>query len=51
MLERAWAQAFAEEWIAAWSSHDLERILAQYTDDFEMSSPLEEANLSGAQTE
>jgi ketosteroid isomerase-like protein len=30
---------FAEEWIEAWNSHDLERILSHYTDDFEMSSP------------
>lgn len=31
---------FAREWIAAWNSHDLERILAHYEDDFEMSSPI-----------
>jgi len=29
----------AAEWIAAWNSHDLDRVLAFYTDDFEMSSP------------
>jgi ketosteroid isomerase-like protein len=40
MITAAWAQAFAEEWIAAWNSHDLERILAHYRDDFEMRSPL-----------
>lgn len=33
------AERFATEWIAAWNSHDLERILAHYADDFEMSSP------------
>ncbi len=33
------ARHFAEEWIAAWNSHDLERIFSHYTDDFEMSSP------------
>lgn len=33
------ARAFAEEWIAAWNAHDLERILAHYTDDFEMATP------------
>jgi SnoaL-like domain len=32
--------AFATEWIAAWNSGNLERILAYYTDDFEMRSPL-----------
>lgn len=39
MITQAFAQQFAQEWIAAWNSHDLERILAHYTDDFEMSSP------------
>ena len=29
----------AADWIAAWNSHDLDRVLAFYTDDFEMSSP------------
>ena len=29
----------APEWIAAWNSHDLNRVLAFYTDDFETSSP------------
>ena len=31
---------FAPEWIAAWNSRDLDRVLSHYTDDFEMSSPL-----------
>jgi ketosteroid isomerase-like protein len=39
-MDSTWAHAFAEEWISAWNSHDLERILAHYSDDFEMSSPL-----------
>ncbi|MXO62498.1 nuclear transport factor 2 family protein [Altererythrobacter oceanensis] len=34
------AEAFAREWIAAWNSGDLERILSHYDDDFEMRSPL-----------
>ena len=37
-LTREFALRFAEEWIAAWNAHDLERILSHYTDDFEMSS-------------
>ena len=40
MIDRTWARAFAAEWIDAWNSHDLDRILDHYTDDFEMSSPL-----------
>ena len=40
MIERAWAESFAREWVEAWNSHDLERIFSHYVDDFEMSSPL-----------
>jgi hypothetical protein len=40
MIDRAFAQRFAEEWIAAWNAHDLDRILAHYTGDFAMSSPV-----------
>jgi hypothetical protein len=39
MLTRDFADHFAAEWIAAWNSHDLDRILSHYADDFEMSSP------------
>ncbi|OIQ88050.1 snoaL-like domain protein [mine drainage metagenome] len=40
MIDLAWAHEFAREWIESWNSHDIERILSHYTDDFEMSSPL-----------
>jgi ketosteroid isomerase-like protein len=40
MIDPAWAHDFAKEWIAAWNSHDLDRILSHYVEDFEMSSPL-----------
>ncbi len=40
MIERAWAEAFAREWIAGWNAHDLDRILAHYAEDFQMTSPL-----------
>ncbi len=30
--------SLARDWIAAWNSHDLERVLSLYTDDFEMTS-------------
>ncbi|MFM1895271.1 MAG: hypothetical protein RLZZ385_345 [Pseudomonadota bacterium] len=33
------AARFAAEWIAAWNSHDLTRILSHYSEDFEFSSP------------
>ena len=38
-MEKQQAQAFANDWVAAWNAHDLERILSHYEDDFEMSSP------------
>jgi ketosteroid isomerase-like protein len=34
------AREFADDWIESWNSHDLERILSHYEDDFEMSSPV-----------
>ena len=40
MMESGFAEHFAKEWIAAWNSHDLDRILDHYEDDFEMSSPI-----------
>ena len=40
MMQQGLAERFAREWVAAWNSHDLERILEHYEDDFEMSSPI-----------
>ena len=40
MTDPNWARRFAEERIAAWNAHDLERILPHYSDDFEIHSPL-----------
>jgi hypothetical protein len=34
------AQQFAEHWVTAWNSHDLEEILAHYAEDIEMTSPM-----------
>jgi ketosteroid isomerase-like protein len=33
------AASFAEEWYAAWNSHDLDAILSHYSDEIEFSSP------------
>ena len=38
-LSQDFANRFAQDWIAAWNSHDLDRVLAHYTDDFCMTSP------------
>ncbi len=39
MLTREFADRFAHEWIEAWNSRDLDRVLSHYRDDFTMSSP------------
>jgi ketosteroid isomerase-like protein len=45
MIDQQWALAFAHDWIDAWNARDMDRILAHYSDDFEMSSPLIVARL------
>lgn len=40
MIDKEFAQHFAREWIDSWNSHDLDRILSHYSDQFEMSSPV-----------
>ena len=32
--------AFAEEWITAWNTHDLDRILSHYAEDIVFRSPV-----------
>ena len=39
LVDSAFARRFADEWAAAWNSHDLERILDHYTDDVVFASP------------
>ncbi len=39
MINKAFADHFAADWIDSWNQQDLDRILSHYTDDFEMSSP------------
>jgi ketosteroid isomerase-like protein len=33
------AQQFGQEWVNAWNSHDLDRIMSHYSEDFQMTSP------------
>jgi SnoaL-like domain len=40
LVESQRARKFAEEWLAAWNSHDLVRVLSLFSDDFEFASPL-----------
>ena len=39
MIEKCFAEEFARDWIESWNSHNLDRILSHYSDQFEMSSP------------
>ena len=39
-LDEQFAKKFAQEWVTAWNKHDLDEILAHYSEDFEMSSPV-----------
>jgi predicted ester cyclase len=40
MLTKEEAIKFTEHWVAAWNSHDLEKIMAHYEDDVELISPV-----------
>jgi ketosteroid isomerase-like protein len=40
--------AFAQEWIAAWNAHDLDRVLSHYAADVEVSSPLAAERVPGS---
>ncbi len=33
-------QSFAKQWIEAWNSHDLDRILSHYSEDIEITTPM-----------
>lgn len=46
----AQALIFAHEWIAAWNSHDIDTILAHYSDTIELTSPLVSRILGGDQS-
>jgi hypothetical protein len=39
-LQAAFAREFAQDWIDAWNSHDLERILIHYDDEALLTSPV-----------
>jgi len=46
-LQPDFVRAFAEEWIAAWNSHDLDFILTHYEDEVELRSPVAQRLLQG----
>lgn len=40
ILDPVVAQKIAEEWITAWNAHDLDAIMAHYSDEIEFWSPI-----------
>ncbi|PSR56361.1 nuclear transport factor 2 family protein [Adhaeribacter arboris] len=39
-MTEEFAKHFAAEWVASWNSHDLDRILEHYTNDFSITTPM-----------
>jgi predicted ester cyclase len=46
-LPASFAREFAQDWVDAWNSHDLERILSHYDDEVLLVSPIALKLLSG----
>src|SRR4030095_15481622 len=40
MLTKTEVTEFAEHWVTAWNSHDLERIMSHYEEEVELTSPV-----------
>lgn len=39
-MTKEFATTFARDWVNAWNSHDLEKILSHYSEDFIIESPM-----------
>ncbi|VAW58810.1 hypothetical protein MNBD_GAMMA08-1262, partial [hydrothermal vent metagenome] len=39
-MEKAFSEQFSIGWVEAWNSHDINKIMSHYTDDFIMHSPV-----------
>ena len=39
-LQGKFARQFAQDWVAAWNSHELERIMSHYDDEVALTSPV-----------
>ena len=40
MLSESWVRQFANDWVHAWNSHDLESLLSHYSSDIVLTSPV-----------
>jgi len=43
-MKPEFANKFSAAWIEAWNEHDLDKIMTHYTEDFQMSSPVNKKN-------
>lgn len=50
-MDKTEAHAFAHDWIAAWNSHDLDRILSHYAEDIVFLSPVAQARVGNGRVE
>jgi hypothetical protein len=46
-LRASFAREFAQDWVEAWNSHEVERILAHYDDEVVLTSPVALKLLAG----
>lgn len=49
MISADFARRFVDQWVADWNAHDLDALLAHYTDGVVFSSPLAERFLPGSE--
>lgn len=49
MLSADFTHRFVDRWVADWNAHDLDALLAHYTDDVVFTSPLAERLLPGSE--
>jgi ketosteroid isomerase-like protein len=47
-MDRATAQEFAESWVKAWNTHDLEQVLSHFADDVVFASPVAAQLIDGS---
>lgn len=40
MITKVFAEQFAHHWIDSWNAHNLEEVLVDYADDFEIETPM-----------
>ncbi len=42
MITQKFAKSFAEKWVSAWNSHDIDEIIVHYADNVDLIFPIAE---------